>query len=51
LVLVRRRRDKGALGQLMRDHIKSKRAVIAAAYSNAEKPKRSEARRVDAGRA
>jgi DNA-binding GntR family transcriptional regulator len=51
MVMLLRRRDKAALGQLMRDHIKSKRAVIAAAYSNAEKPKRSEARRVDAGRA
>jgi DNA-binding GntR family transcriptional regulator len=47
MILLLRRRDRAALSQLMQDHIKSKKAVIAAAYSNVEKHKRSEARRLD----
>lgn len=51
MIILLRRKDRAALRQLMQEHVKSKKAVIAAAYSNAEKHERSEPRRADAERA
>lgn len=41
MVILLRRRDSTALAQLMRDHIKSKKAIISAAYSGSEEPARA----------
>jgi DNA-binding GntR family transcriptional regulator len=43
MIILLKRRDGAALSQLMRDHIKSKKAIISAAYSDAE----GEARKAD----
>ncbi|MDR3495573.1 MAG: GntR family transcriptional regulator [Ancalomicrobiaceae bacterium] len=40
MVILLRRRDGVALAKLMRDHIRSKRAIISAAFSAPAKPKR-----------
>ncbi len=45
MIILLRRRDGAALAQLMRDHIKSKKNIISAAYSATEQSKRSPARR------
>lgn len=37
MVMLMRRRDGAALGQLLREHLRSKRPVISAAYSDAKK--------------
>jgi DNA-binding GntR family transcriptional regulator len=44
MIILLRRRDAAALAQLMREHIKSKRIIISAAYSAPDSPKRSSGR-------
>lgn len=48
MVFLLRRRDGSALGRLMREHILSKKAIISAAYSAQEPPRRAPGRRRDA---
>jgi DNA-binding GntR family transcriptional regulator len=45
MIIFLRRRDGAALAQLMREHIKSKKVIISAAYSAAEKTPRATGRR------
>lgn len=45
MVIFLRRKDAAALGQLMREHIRSKRPVITAAYSEADNAKPREGKR------
>jgi len=48
MLILLRRRDGVALAQVMRDHIKTKKEVIASAYSTSQPPKRTADRRPSA---